>query len=659
MAAATASQSGCAKRFASLDRTRELIALGEDSTMQPQVRLIVAGLLFLASFAGNLSGDPPKAAPDPDEAVLTRHDQAVDDASLLRFLGQHSGPDADLKELPALMRQLADSSFREREQARAKVIGLGYAAIESLRLVQRDGKGEPAARARDCAQEIVKRQPAHVAEAVLRLLARKRPTGAVEAVLRYLPYTGGGDLEEEAWFTLDTLAARGGKLDAAFEKAIADGFAVRRAAAAFVLGRRGGETQRATAARLLQDPDPVARLRAAQGLLGAKDKRGIPALIALLDEPSVALAWQAEELLHWAAGGGAPEPTVGAGTAGERKKCREAWEGWWRREGDRLEVGRWPKGRRPVLALVCGRASVKMGERQSEVALYGCDGTIRWRLQTETELHDARLTTGDRVLLAEFTQYLPPHRKPLPGKGKPLRGVTERDLQGKVRWHHAEFEAPWTCEQLPSGDIYSGDIRRVTEITPTGAVVYLRDFLPRLPAGVLDDVEYPQRLPGGRFLYQLRKGTEQLVLVELGPLGHLIEKIEVREKLSHIGNRRGGLEVMPNGNYLLAGFRDGRVHEVNRAGEVVWQSPPLKSSQPGGAALGAAALHAVRLRGGNTLVAGSGRLLEIDAKGRPVWEAPASAIPERVRPCLGLVRLGFEGPGGSGPGLMGTRGPLR
>jgi len=94
------------------------------------------------------------------------------------------------------------------------------------------------------------------------------------------------------------------------------------------------------------------------------------------------------------------------------------------------------------------------------------------------------------------------------------------------------------------------------------------------------------------------------------------------------------VEPLSDGHYLLSGYRSGRVQEVDAAGNTVWRCDQPDSSQ------------ATRLRNGNTLVlAGTfpgARLLEIDPAGNTVSEIFLERA--HVQQCLGLVRLGFDGP---------------
>jgi hypothetical protein len=374
-----------------------------------------------------------KEQPDRDAQTLERAGVPSGNTALLQFLEKHSGPDSELTNLLSLVRDLGSSSVAKQDRASAQLLRLGLAALEPLRHAQRSAEPEVAKRARECAQRIVREQPPEIAAAVIRLLARRQPPEASRVLLRYLPYAGAGEIEEEVWRALDAIAARGRKLDPVFEKSHDDPIPPRRAAAAYVLGRRGGGSQRTVARQFLADEVPVVRLRAAQGLLGARDKTAIPTLIELLDTPTVSLAWQGEELLHWAADDGAPEPTVGAGSALERKKCREAWQAWWMRQGPQLDLAQQTKGRHPPgLLLVWSSERQKDYSTESRVMLCGCDAKPRWHIRiASAAVREVYLQPGDHLLLAEDSGAVA-----LPGKPEDTGRVAERDLHGKILWQY-------------------------------------------------------------------------------------------------------------------------------------------------------------------------------------------------------------------------------
>ena len=79
-----------------------------------------------------------------------------------------------------------------------------------------------------------------------------------------------------------------------------------RAAAALVLGRYGSIRQKQEVRLCLRDPHPAVRLRAAQGLLSAGDRRAIAPLLEMLGKGPLPWAEKAEDILLRLAGDTAP-----------------------------------------------------------------------------------------------------------------------------------------------------------------------------------------------------------------------------------------------------------------------------------------------------------------------------------------------------------------
>jgi hypothetical protein len=112
----------------------------------------------------------------------------------------------------------------------------------------------------------------------------------------------------------------------------------RRGAAALALGRHGDAKQRAAVRRILQtDLSLSVRLRAAQGLLEARDPTPIPVLLTILAEGNESLALRAEGMLRWAAGDTAPAvPVVGYGA--KRGNNDRLWRAWWKGRAGKLTL---------------------------------------------------------------------------------------------------------------------------------------------------------------------------------------------------------------------------------------------------------------------------------------------------------------------------------
>jgi HEAT repeat protein len=570
--------------------------------MQPR-HLSPIFLLALLGLPGLLPAAEPAAG--SDEKLLRDAGVNTDAAALAAFLRERLGDGNDVQRLDQLIRQLGSDDFDEREQAGRRLVGVGAAALPRLRQALKDSDPEIRARAHDCIAQ-TERGVSSLALplAAARRLVALRPERAVADLLVVLPAVTDDTLAETICFGLADLAVRDGKVDPALVAALADTAPARRALAACLVGRSGSPAQRGAVRKLLDDPEPLVRLRAAQGLLAAGDKTGLPALAKLLTDAETTLAWQAEELLHWAAGDEAPELTVGAGTAPAGRKCRAAWEAWWQAEGSGLDLARVAKApRRPGLLLL----AVRDNERDRElgrVYLAGCDGRPRWELRKlELPLAGVHLLPGGRLLAVEGTDW-----------------ARERDLAGKVVWEaQPEHGNLVWCRRLPGGNTLLVSDRQFLIVKPDGGAVQkhtVSDFRMR---GVAS-------WDRGSFACVDTDGVLRSVNTEANQdtrIGRL--DVPAQYWLSWA-------EPLAGGGYLVGGQRLGKVFEADAAGKIVrrWDVPSAR--------------HAVRLPDGHTLLAGPRSLVEVDGKDREVWSLEPRGEIECVGVCLGLVRLGFDRP---------------
>jgi HEAT repeat protein len=560
-----------------------------------------AMVLLLVATAG-------AGAAGGDEALLKEAGVATNDAGLLRFLRNKAVPPQF--DLATLTRQLGSNEFKEREEATRLLLAAGKFALPALREAHHDPDPEIARRVADCLAVIDKGgiySPPDLASAAVRLVVRRAPPDAVAALLDYLPHAPQGEIEEEVWFALDALARQASTVPPPLVVALGAIVPARRAVAACIVGRLGSTAQKDTVRELLGESSPaLVRLRAAQGLLAGGDTSGVPTLIALLTEAPVEEAWQAEELLHWLAGDTAPPALLGACTKHTRVDCWADWRRWYRAHGGKANPAQVLKEpRRPGLLLICA------DKVYGSVHLCGCDGQPRWHLHRLGEFNDVCLLPGPRVLLAEGNS------------------VREYDLAGETLLKFVpEDDDPLLLSQpLPGSNRLLTTWRHVVEVTRDGKVRHRRemrsrhDSLERSPDGRLVAL-----YPFGRVSGDLRPG-----LWEIDPVGP-----EGDRKILYLGRdgepfRHARAEPLPGGGFLIAGPDLGKVVEIDAVGRTVWQARLN-------------ARFATRWRDNRLAFCGdeAGRLVEIDPQGRTVWEAFPVGHVQRVRPCLGLVRLGFS-----------------
>jgi HEAT repeat protein len=219
--------------------------------------------VFSAAGAG---GEDPAV----DEDLLEEAGFATDGPALVRFFRQRCLPDSDRQALlERLVSQLGAKTSRQRKQAAAELVGHGAAAVEVLKVAAEGSDRAVRDRAQACLNRIEKGISQSIVAAAARVLARRRPPGGAAALFAYLPQAGDEWLRDELLKSLADLAVRRGKPDPVLVKGLADNDSAKRSAAAYLLGRMGGPGQRQAVRRLLDDPDPAVRRRAAQGLVGA------------------------------------------------------------------------------------------------------------------------------------------------------------------------------------------------------------------------------------------------------------------------------------------------------------------------------------------------------------------------------------------------------
>jgi HEAT repeat protein len=574
----------------------------------PLILLTLPGAVLLAQMAQGLlperpaseeaarSGPgPTQPLPDADEAVLRRAGVGLEPAALIALVRNYARTDLDLAAFRTLTEQLGSEDHAVRERATQALIALGRPTLPHLRPLLDHTDLEVRRRARFCIDDVTASQDGSVALAAARHLARRGVSGAAGPLLAYLP-DADADTELAILAGLPAVGRIDGKPDPALIAALTDVHPAGRAAAALTLARLGAAEH---ARNALSDKDALVRLRAAQGLLAARDDKAVGALIVLLGDAPLELAWQAEELLTWAAAGPAPaQQPLGAGTAEERRRCQDGWSAWWRARG-RLDWARIDADhRRPGLYLV------SEGDR---VFLCGCDGKPRWALDNLGQVLDAHLLPNGRLLLADGDK----------------NEAREIDLAGKMHWQRrfTGGEIVSACQRLSNGHTFIVTDECLVETTPFGQDVLV--YRPRDGESIYDAV----KLSSHRIVAVQDRG-----IVELdAATGAILQRVQ---------QGRGWfieckLAVLPDGQYLLADNNQGRLVRVDRAGKAGWSVP----------ARGVTSVQL--LRDGHFLTTASeneGRVAEHAPDGRVVWEAFPEGAPLRARPCLEAVRIGLDRP---------------
>ncbi|MGH7171915.1 MAG: HEAT repeat domain-containing protein, partial [Gemmataceae bacterium] len=275
-----------------------------------------------------------------DEALLRSLGISTDGPGLLSYFRLRNQGAAAPDRLAVLIEQLGDKSPIVARKACGELAALGAPAIPSLRKAVKDPDRQQTMRMAERCLRALEQHPGQLSSAAARLIGQRRPRGAAETLLAFLPSSEDDGVIEEIRLALAAVAHPDGKTDPALLKALEDESPIRRSLAIDILCQSGitaSLLEQVPLRKLLQDPKPSVRLRAALALARARDAKAVSTLIALLTELPLNHARQAEDYLSELAGDQAVKAALGSNAA-SRQKCRVAWATWWQasEDGNRL-----------------------------------------------------------------------------------------------------------------------------------------------------------------------------------------------------------------------------------------------------------------------------------------------------------------------------------
>jgi outer membrane protein assembly factor BamB len=511
-----------------------------------------------------------------EEGVVKGAGFKTDGSSLVEFFRARTPSKEDLRHLKALIGQLGSDSYREREEASQELARQSPVVIPFLERGLESSDLEVRRRVRLCLQQIERGPGPALPLAAARLLAERQPKGAVPVLLGYLPFAEDGTVAEEVFAALLALTPEG-KPEPALAGAVRNPSPRVREAAAHVLARKGTPAQRKELRALLADPEPRVRLRTARGLLVAEDRAGVEALIALLEEGPVDLAWQAEEDLRRLAGAKAPTVALGEGKE-ERKNSRAVWEAWWKEHGSGIDLAKYRAG--PVILGL----TLCIEYNTNRIWECGRDGKARWEITGLQGPMDAQVLPGGQVLVVEANN----------------RKLSERDQKGKVLWEVTVPGRPNGCRLLSNGKVFVS--------TSESAMEYVRgDKRP------IYTVKFHHNANAVcKFRDHILYATNDEI-VEMTTEGKRVRSISIPR-----GSMYSCIQGLPGGRYLVTNNSTHQVLEVDRTGKVLWKTKFTS----------ACGLH--RLPNGHTLVSTRGIAAELDRTGKKVWEASTPGYIRRV-----------------------------
>jgi HEAT repeat protein len=260
----------------------------------------------------------------------------TDNAGLVNYLRLRARGEPAKGTLRQLIDTLHSKTPAARQQACADLVAIGTPAVPLLRDVACEPDAPAPLLARRCLKAI-KADGGTLTIAAIGLFAKRRPADMAGVLMDYLPHAENESVLGALTDALTEVAYDAkGAADPSVVKALSDKHPLRRATAVTAMAQGNWTRYQSEVRKLLLDPAPSVRLRAALVLAEGGDVEAITALISLLgeiaDEPT---REQIEDLLNDLAGELAPKVRPGIDKK-TRLLERDAWAKWW---GDTAKTG--------------------------------------------------------------------------------------------------------------------------------------------------------------------------------------------------------------------------------------------------------------------------------------------------------------------------------
>lgn len=534
-----------------------------------------------------------------DEALLKGAKVELTEKGLLDYFRTRTPDDTNLKRARALASELGHSLYLKRVKANAEIRGLGISAMTFLRQGTLDLNAEAARRFDDSLIDLRSRTNTQIPTAAARMLLRPfegkhaAPGESIRVLLAFTPFADDETVEAEILASMTRLSLRESAIEPALVTALTDAMPARRAAAAYVLGHVGGKQHVAKVAMLLDDTNPVVRMRATQGMIAARDNVALGTLPNLLINVPDTYLPLVEDTLSKLAGDKSPAEPVIADSRESRQKAAKAWTAWINANQGKVDLaGLSSRESYMGLVTVCEYDS-RIGNIQGQVWEGPRTGdTKRWSFTGVVGAMDARTLSNGRVLVAENSG----------------NKVTERDSTGKVLWEFRTPVNPICCQRLPNGNTFIASYNMFMEVRP-------------------DQTEVYRHMPGPQYHFFSCHVARNGNIVAITAQGQVVEMNGKSRAIENTinANTQGNwcsVEMMPNGNYLVASMsNNGTVRELDRkTGAEVWGKPFTN------------AFRATCLPNGNVLVCGMNtkQVAEMDRSGTIRWTVTTQGRPWAV-----------------------------
>lgn len=530
-----------------------------------------------------------------------------DPRSLIEYLKARTLTDADQNTIREVIKKFGADDFEARLKATEEVEKFGPAAIGPLKAAERDPDPEVAYRARETLMRMEKVPHSQVAAAAVRALVKLKPKEAAAVLVGFLPMADSDDVAEEIRTALVELAEADGKPEPALVAALSDKSVVRRSAAYVALaeGPDGKGVKGAyplVKAAVRKETDADAKFLGLWSLLmTTRQKEFVPDLIDMIPKLPRGRIWQLEEFLLQLAGKEKPDAKFGK-SAEALEKARAAWAGWWKKKGGSLDLAKFDFKPRVTGYTDIIELDYRYGQQYHVVTL-GPDLKVKVRLgglgvNMLNYPSDVKKLPGGNYLIAEQNGNRITERDST-GRIAKTTNVTQPlsiDLlpgggmvvvcRNQVVQYDKDMKQQWTY-QRPNYDIMGG--RRL----PGGDVVFVTNTFQGPNCYRLEVKEAEKN---GNKTWEAKDDGKPLALgriqqfqsIDVTGDGKVMvcefnrvveydlksEKGKAKELWSFSANNPTSCQRLPNGNTLIAVINqppNGKVLEVDTAGEVVWE----------------------------------------------------------------------------------------
>jgi hypothetical protein len=524
---------------------------------------------------------------DSDYKLLQGVGLKTEGVALLDYFRQRTFKEPDPAELARLFQQLGSDSFAARNKAHQELLRMGPPVVAGLKAEENKANLDTEVRVRiqDVRDQIMAKVDPSIQAATARLIGALKPDGAAEILLGYIPFAPNQSVVDELCTAVSAVAMKNGKPDPAVIKSLTDANNYKRIAAAEALMNNKDKEHLPAIRKLLKDEDDHVRLRVGLALVVAREKEALPVLIELLAAPKLDRLWQVEEILVRLAGSDAPEVSLG-NTDEARKKCRDAWQDWLTKQGDKLDLAKLDQPQNLLGYTLIVQQSLNRivnGQRMQatgQIVELDAQKKERWKFEVNTYPVDAQVTRQDRVLVAEYHGAR----------------VTERDFKGDIKWEQAVGGNPIGVQGLANDHIFVVMQNRLVE--------YDRDHK--------EVFSFNRPGNGGEFFRARKMRNGDVVFItNAGQCTRIESARQTTIKTFQVGNIPvlfGNIDVLPDGGVIVPDFNQSRVVEYDAEGKIRKQ---FQVQWPN---------SVMRLPNGNTLVGSQNTrmVIEFDRTGQQV-----------------------------------------